>query len=66
MSKATDYLLNSSGAPDWALRVIQNTEPESNGFYFDWEEADRRVRFIESHCRYPEGASAGKVMTLYY
>ena len=64
MSKATDYSLNSSGAPDWALRVIQNTEPESNGFYFDWEEADRRVRFIESHCRYPEGPMAGKLMRL--
>lgn len=49
-------------------RVVEATEPrrEENKklFYFDWKEALRRVEFIETYCRYPEGPKAGKLMKL--
>ena len=62
------YLLDPSSAPDWCRKVIEATAPRSEEaqavYYFDPAEADRRVKFIEQFCRYPEGAKAGKLMVL--
>ena len=51
--------------PDWADRVERNTAPFEKGvYYFDWEEAHKRVEFIEAFCRYPEGPKAGQLVEL--
>ncbi len=51
--------------PAWVNRVVSATMPnEPDLYYFDWEEADRRVRFIEKYCRYPEGPKAGQTIKL--
>jgi Phage terminase-like protein, large subunit len=55
---------NSLRKPAWASRVEKNTKPEGEKYYFDWHEADRRVDFIETFCRYPEGPKAGELMQL--
>jgi phage terminase large subunit-like protein len=54
--------------PKWVQRVIENTVPRTdegqNMFYFDVDEAVRRVEFIQRFCRYPEGPKAGELMIL--
>jgi len=51
--------------PSWVKRVVKATQPHEKGkYYFDWEEAERRVRFIEGVCRYPEGKKAGERIEL--
>ncbi|HMA78821.1 MAG TPA: terminase TerL endonuclease subunit [Candidatus Paceibacterota bacterium] len=51
--------------PAWVSRVVAATKPKNpDTYYFDWEEAERRVEFIEKFCRYPEGPKAGKLMQL--
>ena len=55
---------DNEGAPEWVERVVSQTLPSSDDFYFDWREAEFRVKFIESHCRYPEGPKAGQLITL--
>ena len=55
---------DKEGAPEWVQRVVEQTAPHSDGFYFDWREALFRVEFIENHCRYPEGSKAGELMVL--
>lgn len=65
MSSKTTTSNSSRDKPDWASRVEAATKPRGDGdFYFDWEEADRRVQFIEKFCRYPEGPKAGQLMVL--
>ena len=64
----TNYLLDSSSAPAWCKQVIEATAPRTDegqrDYYFDPVEAERRVKFIEQFCRYPEGAKAGQKMLL--
>ena len=55
---------DNDGAPEWVERVVSQTLPASNEFYFDWAEAEFRVKFIEGHCRYPEGPKAGQLIKL--
>lgn len=51
--------------PSWVSRVEKATAPkEKEKYYFDWEEAARRVKFIEGVCRYPEGKNAGQLIKL--
>lgn len=61
--RAKNYY-DSNGAPEWVDRVVSQTIPDSDLYYFDWQEAVFRVKFIEEHCRYPEGAKAGQLMEL--
>ena len=58
-----DYY-DKENAPEWVARVVEQTKPNSDEFYFDWKEALFRVEFIENHCRYPEGPKAGQLMEL--
>ena len=52
-------------APAWVRRVMNATKPAEKGkYFFDWKEAERRVKFIEGVCRYPEGKKAGQLIEL--
>lgn len=51
--------------PAWVRRVKKKTEPaDRDRYYFDWEEGVKRVKFIETFCRFPEGPKAGQLMKL--
>ena len=54
-----------AGAPEWYARVWAKTQPsEADKYYLDWEEAEKRVAFIERYCRAPEGPTAGQLLKL--
>ncbi len=69
MKKTTEtttghYLDDSTGVPSWVDRVVKATKPAEDLYFFDWKEAEFRLKFIEQHCRYPEGKKVGQKMKL--
>lgn len=62
------FVINPDGAPSWVEGVVRKTMPKTkevrDAVYFDWKEADRRVKFIQEYCRYPEGSKSGEKIHL--
>lgn len=62
------YVNGEEDVPEWVSAVVAKTSPKTpegqEQYWFDWREADRRVKFIEDYCRYPEGPKAGDKMLL--
>lgn len=63
-----NFVPDAENAPEWVEGVVLKTAPKTKEVreqvYFDWREAERRVKFIEEYCRYPEGSKAGEKIKL--